>query len=169
MKYVVLLRAINVGGHNKIKMAALKSTLFEKGFQNVTTYIQSGNIILEGAFSKTEIKQIIENILSSEYGINTRTVVLSKEDYQAVCRENPFSVPKRDERVQILFSNEWLEDKMESTADAEYRAKGYAIYVKMFTKETHKVQVEKVIRDWIKEDVTARSLKTSLKINELLE
>lgn len=46
MNYVALLRGINVGGHNKIKMADLREALIPLGLQNIRTYIQSGNILL---------------------------------------------------------------------------------------------------------------------------
>ena len=46
-KHIILLRGINVSGKNKIQMAALRQLLNELNFQNVQTYIQSGNIVLD--------------------------------------------------------------------------------------------------------------------------
>ncbi len=59
MKYVVFLRAINVGGHAIIQMADLKK-MFESEFENVQTYIQSGNVIFESEESDTDllVKQV---------------------------------------------------------------------------------------------------------------
>lgn len=53
--YFVLLRGVNVSGKNIIKMAILKDLLIKNDFKNVTTYIQSGNIILETNLEKEEI------------------------------------------------------------------------------------------------------------------
>ena len=47
MKYVALLRGINVGGNNKVSMTELKTCLEEAGFENVSTYINSGNVLFE--------------------------------------------------------------------------------------------------------------------------
>jgi uncharacterized protein (DUF1697 family) len=47
MKYISILRGINVSGHKKIKMADLKKLYEEQGFENIITYIQSGNVIFE--------------------------------------------------------------------------------------------------------------------------
>jgi uncharacterized protein (DUF1697 family) len=57
-KYVALLRAINVGGNNIIKMDALRSEFEKMGFQSVKTYIQSGNVLFESDLSdKSEIEK----------------------------------------------------------------------------------------------------------------
>ena len=51
-KYVALLRGINVGGHNKLKMAELRDAPQPLGLQNIRTYIQSGNILFESSESE---------------------------------------------------------------------------------------------------------------------
>ena len=61
--YVILLRGINVGGNNKIPMAALKQCLEDIGFTNVSTYIASGNVIVQSGKSPDEIKAQIEAAL----------------------------------------------------------------------------------------------------------
>ena len=62
--YIVLLRGINVSGKNKIPMADLRDLLNNLQFQNLQTYIQSGNIILESDKSKTAICEIIRYFIS---------------------------------------------------------------------------------------------------------
>ena len=64
--YIVLLRGINVGGKNKVPMSELKNCLEELGFSNVSTYIASGNVILESDKHPTAIKARIEKSLPSE-------------------------------------------------------------------------------------------------------
>ena len=54
-KYIVLLRGINVSGQKKIKMADIKDHLQDIGFEDVSTYIQSGNIILRSNKSKSDL------------------------------------------------------------------------------------------------------------------
>ena len=57
MKYIALLRGINVGGNNKVSMSDLKRSFEKAGFQHVSTYINSGNVIFETA--ETELIELI--------------------------------------------------------------------------------------------------------------
>ena len=61
MKYIVLLRGINISGKNKISMEELKKYLIENEYQSVYTYLNSGNIILESNESNKE--NIVKNII----------------------------------------------------------------------------------------------------------
>ena len=61
MKYVALLRGINVGGKNMIKMEALRQTLSGVGFENVKSYINSGNLVFETT-SKTDDRKLAQQI-----------------------------------------------------------------------------------------------------------
>ena len=83
--YVVLIRGINVGGKNKVPMAALKKCLEELGFSNVSTYIASGNVILESDKRADEIKAQIEAALPAfvtEHGHRVRagSIVVGREE-----------------------------------------------------------------------------------------
>ena len=89
--HLALLRGINVSGHNMIKMDALKTTLESIGFQNVQTYIQSGNVFVdceEENPSKVgfQIKQEIFKVFGHEVPI----VVIAKNDLEACFKNNPF-------------------------------------------------------------------------------
>ena len=68
-QYLALLRGINVGGNNIIKMAELKGCFENLGFSNVATYIQSGNVIFSSTYhDEMRITTQIEEILSSVFG-----------------------------------------------------------------------------------------------------
>ncbi|MFV8376794.1 DUF1697 domain-containing protein [Flavobacterium sp. LB1P62] len=89
--HLALLRGINVSGHNMIKMEALKTTLEAIGFQNVVTYIQSGNVFVdteEENASKVgfQIKQEIFKVFGHEVPI----VVIGPADLEACLKNNPF-------------------------------------------------------------------------------
>src|SRR6188474_1057429 len=78
MVFVALLRGINVGGNNMIRMSSLKASFEKMGFKDVTTYINSGNIIFrakEGDARKLE--RNIERMLSKEYQLECKVVVRS--------------------------------------------------------------------------------------------
>lgn len=92
MKYVVLLRGINVGGNNKVPMAELRKCLEDLKFSNVSTYIASGNAIIESEKSPTEIKDAIETALPQCFALNTellKVLVLTQQQLQAVVDNRP--------------------------------------------------------------------------------
>ena len=83
--YIVLLRGINVGGKNKVPMSDLKKCLEELGFSNVSTYIASGNVILESDKHPTEIKDLIEEALPASFKLHSdliKVLVLSRNRLQ---------------------------------------------------------------------------------------
>ena len=89
--HLALLRGINVSGHNMIKMDALKTTLEAIGFQNVQTYIQSGNVFVDteeenAASVGFKIKQEIFKAFGHEVPI----VVIGKTDLEKSLKNNPF-------------------------------------------------------------------------------
>lgn len=89
--HLALLRGINVSGHNMIKMDVLKALLENMGYQNVRTYIQSGNVFVDseeehGASVGFAIKQEI----FKQLGLDVPIVVISKEDLESCFKNNPF-------------------------------------------------------------------------------
>lgn len=89
--HLALLRGINVSGHNMIKMEALKTALETIGFQNVQTYIQSGNVFVNtveenAAAVGFKIKQEIFKVFGHEVPV----VVIGKSDLEACFKNNPF-------------------------------------------------------------------------------
>src|SRR5260370_12312921 len=90
MKYVALLRAINVGGNNRIKMEQLRACFEVGGFQQVMTYIQSGNVIFESEDENRErLTREIEESLSQTFNYTARIVLRSYAEIQKVVKEAP--------------------------------------------------------------------------------
>lgn len=90
--YVLLLRGINVGGKNKISMAELKVFLEEEGFQNVTTYINSGNVIVESDLEAKTISQRVEKNLPKKFKLDSsiiKILVLTQKQLQKVVDHKP--------------------------------------------------------------------------------
>ena len=80
MKYVLLLRGINVGGKNKVSMADLKNMISTLGYENVITYINSGNIIFNSTENISVVNDKISQILNS-YPFKINKVILTKDEY----------------------------------------------------------------------------------------
>ena len=90
-KYLALLRGINVSGHNMIKMDALKKMLENMGFQNVETYIQSGNVFLESEEENAaSIGFKIKQEISKVFGYDVPVIMISKSNLELCFKNNPF-------------------------------------------------------------------------------
>ncbi|MEK5231918.1 DUF1697 domain-containing protein [Lysinibacillus sp. FSL K6-0232] len=89
--YIALLRGINVGGHNKIKMAALREALQTLALHNIQTYIQSGNILFESSESEAVLQQQIHATIQEVFAITSTVIIRTAEEFQAIVKECPFS------------------------------------------------------------------------------
>jgi uncharacterized protein (DUF1697 family) len=76
-RYVVLLRGINVGGRNPISMADLRDSFEARGFEKVSTYIQSGNVLLSSAAKRASLEGDIQRMLQRRLGLDLVVVVRS--------------------------------------------------------------------------------------------
>lgn len=89
--HLVLLRGINVSGHNMIKMDALKRALEDIGFKEVETYIQTGNVFVNTAEeSLAKVGFLIKQEIFKTFGHEVPVVVIGKEDLQACFANNSF-------------------------------------------------------------------------------
>lgn len=80
MKYVLLLRGINVGGKNKVAMSDLKDMISKLGYKNVITYINSGNIIFDTNDNKEIVRVKISHMLET-FPFSINKVILTQEEY----------------------------------------------------------------------------------------
>lgn len=110
-QYLALLRGINVGGKNLIKMADLKACFEKMNFSNVTTYIQSGNVI----FSSTEKDKAlltvkIEKELTETFNYKSKIVLFTSQQVVAVKDEAPtgFGTIPDDYKYDVMFLKEPL-------------------------------------------------------------
>jgi uncharacterized protein (DUF1697 family) len=88
-RYVVLLRGINVGGRNKVLMADLRDAFESAGYESVTTYIQSGNVLLSSDRAQDDLEDGIEAMLERRFGIPLIVVARSHEQMRSVMRRAP--------------------------------------------------------------------------------
>ncbi|KZX14902.1 hypothetical protein MBCUT_18550 [Methanobrevibacter cuticularis] len=91
MKYACLLRGINVGKSNLIKMEELKELFLESGFNNPKTYLRSGNVIFESEkIDAKSIEKLIENNLKKDFGYDVYCIVKTQKDLINLIDNNPF-------------------------------------------------------------------------------
>jgi uncharacterized protein (DUF1697 family) len=105
-KYIVLLRGINVSGKNVIKMAALKEALFYSGFEDVQTYIQSGNVILLSPEGIEAVKTKVYKLLQEKFSLDVEVFVFTMPQLQSALDKMPFPKDLPGNRVFITFLSE---------------------------------------------------------------
>lgn len=89
--YIALLRGINVGGRNKIKMAELKRTFETMGLGQVQTYIQSGNVLFESNEGEESLRKRIEHGIEKNFGFSVSVVLRTVGELERIIRNCPFS------------------------------------------------------------------------------
>jgi uncharacterized protein (DUF1697 family) len=105
MIYVLLLRAVNVGGTGKLPMADLKRLCLEAGFAEVETYIASGNVVCHSDLPSVEVKAALEKKLLEYAGKPVGVVVRTAAELAAVLDNNPFREAAGN-RAMAIFLDE---------------------------------------------------------------
>lgn len=95
-KYIAFLRGINVSGHKKIPMAELREVLLTLGFQNVQTYIQSGNVIFESLENNTQKLELeMHNAIKNHFGFEVPILIKTPEALKGIFDNSPFPEEKK--------------------------------------------------------------------------
>lgn len=104
--WVCLLRAINLGSHNKVNMPALREALTSSGFGEVRTYMQSGNVVLASPLrSETKVAASVREVVAERMGVDTPVVVRSPAQVRDLLAWNPFpeQAASRPQHVYALM------------------------------------------------------------------
>ena len=113
-KYISILRGINVSGQKKIIMSDLKILYEHLGFLNITTYIQSGNVVFENTSKNIQdIKKAIETAIEKKYNFIVPVNVRRAEDYRTILNNLPFKnidIEQEGTKILITFLSETPEE-----------------------------------------------------------
>ena len=161
--YLALLRGINVGGNNIIKMADLKRCFEESGFDNVTTYIQSGNVVFTAAGADVKgIPARIESILSKRLSCDSRVIVISQPQLRyAVAHALFLRPPLRPSEVikEIPFKE---------GVDRVYAGK-HVLYFSRLIAKASQSRLSKIVSLPVYKEMTIRNWNTTTKLLELMQ
>lgn len=91
MKWIALLRGVNVGGRNALPMARLREALKAAGFGEVRTYIQSGNVLLESALDERALKESLQRIIRETFGLSVEIVLRTETELAELLAGCPFT------------------------------------------------------------------------------
>lgn len=165
--HLALLRGINVSGHKMIKMDALQKALESIGFQNVQTYIQSGNVfVTTEEESPTKVGFLIKQEISKSFGFDVPVIVIGKKDLQDCLERNAF-LHQADVDVKKLYVAFLASELPENTMSQinfnfiqpdELQLDGTRVYIKYDTSPAKtrldnnwiekKMNVVSTIRNW---------------------
>jgi uncharacterized protein (DUF1697 family) len=172
-RYVALLRGINVGGANIVKMVDLKASFEAMGFEDVRTYIQSGNVLF-AAKSKQNAKALvarIERALTKRFGV-ARIVVVSAEELSRVVKEAPRGFGKQPQkyRYDVLFVKAPLTAKaalseIPTNPEVDTASAGkHAVYFQRLIAKATQSRLSRVVALPIYKNMTIRNWNTTTKL-----
>ena len=177
--YVILLRGINVGGKNIVPMVGLKSCLEELGFANVSTYIASGNVILESGKPATKIKAQIEAALIKSFRLDSeliKVLALTRNQLQAVIDNKPEGFGDQPEKYHsdaiFLMGIDAAQAlpvfNPRESVDKVWPGDG-VIYSQRLSAERTRSRLRKVMSSPLYKSMTIRSWNTTIKLLDILK
>ncbi len=101
--YIALLRGINLAGRRKVAMPALREALADAGFDEVATYIQSGNLVFDSGKSATGLRIEMEKLIEDRFGFAVPVLLRSAKQLDAVIASNPFPEPSDPRLLHVVF------------------------------------------------------------------
>lgn len=181
-KYIVLLRGINVGGKNKISMKELKECLENSGFQDVATYIQSGNVILKSKLNTKEVASKIENLLPRHFMLDSKIIkalAIKENTYEQIISEAPKELGSdaKNYRYDVIFligvnSSEAMQEiELREGVDKAWKGKDVIYFQRpsLSSPDATKSRLGKIIGKPIYQFMTIRNWNTSARLLEIIK
>jgi uncharacterized protein (DUF1697 family) len=176
-RYVALLRGINVGGRNPIRMADLKACFEGDGFTDVITYIQSGNVVFGSSGSGgPELSLRIERLLSVRFGYEASVVVRSRTQMRSIVDEAPrgFGADPSRFRSDVIFLKSPMTPRMamkevrtREGVDRAWEGSGVLYFQRLSTRASES-RLSKIVSSPIYGSVTIRNWATTTKLLDLM-
>jgi uncharacterized protein (DUF1697 family) len=176
-QFVALLRGINVGGNNLIKMSELKACFEKLGFENVATFIASGNVLFESKGSAgPKLTSRIEAMLEKTFGYRASVVLRSAKQLEQIVKKAPkgFGTQPAAYRYDVLFLKEPLSAAValksvptKEGVDAAFAGPG-ALYFSRLEKKASQSRLSKIAAMPIYKSLTIRNWNTTTKLFALL-
>lgn len=173
--FIALLRGINVGGNNIIKMSDLKACFEKLGLSNVTTYIQSGNVLFQASGSAKGLTSKIERGLSKAFKYNSSVVLLSQAELQTIIKQAPkgFGLKAALFRYDVVFLKDSLLPKQaiqafkikEGVDTAHAGTK--AVYFSRLVAKASQSQLSRITQHPLYQKMTIRNWNTASKLLQL--
>lgn len=176
--YLALLRGINVGGKNIIKMVDLKKCFEAMGFTGVATYIQSGNVLFK--YSDHELTKIttqIEKKLSDVFDYKSKVVLVTEDQLEVVVSNPPegFGEKPEDYRYDVLFLKQPLDSdevmmNITTKKGVDHVWQGErVIYFSRLIKKASSSHLRKIVSLPLYKNITIRNWNTTTKLYAMMK
>ena len=176
--YVALLRGINVGGKNPIKMPELKASFQARGFEDVATYIQSGNVLFRSSTSGAPaLARSIEGMLAATFGYPLSVTVRNHSQMRAVVERAPagFGTDPDTYRYDVIFLKEPLTAKSalkvvptKPGVDEAQAGRG-VLYFSRVTSRATQSQLSRIVSMHIYQSMTIRNWRTTTTLLRMMD
>lgn len=176
MKYIALLRGINVGGNNKVAMTELKHCFEGVGFTDVLTYINSGNVIFDSAeTNKAKLVQLCEQAIEAQFGFHIICAVIRADELQAALEHAP-SWWGKDSTVKhnaiFVIAPKTTKEIMESIGETKPEYESVATYEPIIfwsapAQTFSRTRYSKIVGTKAYKSITIRNFNTTKKLLEL--
>jgi uncharacterized protein (DUF1697 family) len=101
---ILLLRGINLGPHRRVSMPDLRAALGEAGFEDVRTYVQSGNVVLSSRKAPAKVGAEAERVIAERFGLEVDVIVRTGDELAEVVARNPLADVAVDPKLyQVSF------------------------------------------------------------------
>lgn len=167
--WISLLRAVNLGSHNKVSMPALREHLAEAGFEDVRTYVQSGNLVTtSGHRTERGVARAVAKVVAERHGVDVPVIVRSPDALARVLALNPFpaAAKRQPKLVSVVFFERAL-DRADAFAEhaaslgEEVVVDGRELYISYTARGVHASKLTPaVLRRRLGQDGTARNWRT---------
>lgn len=176
MRYVALLRGINVGGNKKVEMKRLKILFESFGFSNVSTYINSGNVIFESDKERNVIKEEIGRNLKKEFGFDIPVLIKTKQEIKKIADAIPKTWQNNSEqKTDVAFLFKEIDSKEIINIlpiKKEFIIIKYvigAIFWNIKRENVNKSRLTKIVSHKIYQSMTVRNINTARYLAEALK
>ena len=174
--YVALLRGINVGGKNMIRMADLKASFEAGGFADVSTYIASGNVLFRAPrSSSSSLSRRIEEMLTKAFGYRTSIVLRSHRQMHEVVDGAPADFGSPECRSDVFFLKEPLRAAtvigavpIREGVDELHPGKGVVYFSRVASRATQS-RISRIASLPLYKSITIRSWSTTEKLLRLMD
>lgn len=174
-RFIALLRGINVGGHNRLPMAELRSRCTELGWRDVQTYIQSGNLLFSARGGTPALEAAIEKTILDNFGLSISVIIRSAQEWAGYPGSNPFPEASEREPAAVMLAlskRPLLEDaatelRKRAATSERIEQTGHALWIH-FGSGSARSGITPVLLDRLAgSPVTTRNWRTVLKLDEL--
>lgn len=178
IKYLALLRGINVGGKNLIKMADLKTCFEKMGFSDVKTYIQSGNVLFTSPEkNKSKLTEKLEAGLAKNFNYPIRVVLITHQQLKEVVKKAPTNFGQEPDkyRYDVIFLKEPINAqeaiknvRIKEGVDQADGGKSVLYFSRLISKATQSY-LNKIIALPIYKEMTIRNWNSTTKLLALMD